>query len=411
MGLDRRTFISSASAATAASFGVRWAKAETAPERALIIIFLRGGMDALNFLAPADDRNYISARPESLRVKLADSGRGLPVGGVDGGGDLILHAEAKELGRLFRSGKLAFIPAAGLQNGTRSHFQAMDLMERGLGNQAGTSPRDGWLTRAALAMGRHEPGSVLSIGGAMPQSLSLCESCLPADDVWDIDWAPSEHFREALMSVHSGHSAIDVSSRQALAATSALSVRLERNGRQEPVLRDPPKGISYPDSGFGAKLRFLAEMMRLSPAINVATVDLDGWDTHDSQHDRFAELVATLSQSLAAFEKNLDAIGRSATVVVMSEFGRRVKANDSGGTDHGHGGLMMVMGDGINGGANYGRWPGLANEQLDEGADLAVTTDFRDVLASVLKGHGAEHAIAAAFPGHDPNVISGLMRI
>ena len=108
---------------------------------------------------------------------------------------------------------------------------------------------------------------------------------------------------------------------------------------------------------------------------------------------------------------HLEAIERPATIVVMSEFGRRVKANESRGTDHGHGGLMMVLGANVNGGQNYGRWPGLANEQLDEGADLAVTTDFRDVLASVLRGLGAQTAIAGAFPGFKPKFVDGLIRV
>jgi uncharacterized protein (DUF1501 family) len=412
MMFNRRTFIASAAAASAfPSYGVRWARAEAPSPRALVIVFLRGGMDALNFIAPADDRDYAAARPEALRVKLAGEGRGLAVGGVEGSGDLVLNAKAKGLHQLFRAGKLAFIPAAGLNHGTRSHFQAMDLVERGLSKDGMNAPRDGWLTRAALAMGAREPGSILSISGSMPQSLSLCEAALPASDVWDIDWAPSGSFRDALLATYGGNGSLDLSTRQALAATQSLAVRLDRNEKQEPRLADLPKGISYPDNEFGNKLRFLAEMMRISSDIGVATVDLDGWDTHDNQHDRFGELVGTLSQSLQAFEQNLDAIGRPATIVVMSEFGRRVKANDNGGTDHGHGGVMMVLGNYVKGGANYGKWPGLATEVLDEGADLAVTTDFRDVLSTVLHSHGESNAIAAAFPGYTASIIRELMII
>jgi uncharacterized protein (DUF1501 family) len=410
MTLTRRSLIASASAVPFASHGVRWAEAAVPTPRALVIVFLRGGMDALNFIAPAEDRDYISARPEALRVKLSGEGRGLAIGGMETSGDLLLHKEAKGLHALFRNGRLAFIPASGLVNGTRSHFQAMDLVERGLAADAGNAPRDGWLTRAALAMNTREPGAILCVSGAMPQSLSLCESALPASDVWDIDWAPSGNFRDALLQAYSGSGGLDLATRQALSATQSLALKLERNDKQEPRLGDPPKGIAYPDNDFGNRMRFLAEMMRISPAIGVATVDLDGWDTHDNQYDKFSELVRTLSDSLFAFEQNLDAIERPATVVVMSEFGRRVKANDSGGTDHGHGGVMMVMGDAVKGDKNYGRWPGLATDVLDEGADLAVTTDFRDVLASVLHGHGEAKAIVDAFPGFQPRLIEGLIR-
>lgn len=412
MNISRRSFISSVAALTASQqFGVTWARSSKRVDQRLVIVFLRGGMDALNFLAPADDSNYLAARPAALRVGMTGQNKGLAVGGLAGGGDLLLHPEASGLAKLWRDRKLAFIPAAGLMNGTRSHFQAMDMIERGIANQGGIPPRDGWLTRAAVAMGKHEPGSVISIGGAMPQSLSLCEEALPASEVWDLDWAPSQNFREALFEIHSGENTLDASSRQALNATGKLAIKLERNAKNEPYLRDTPKGVKYPDHDFGRNLNFLAEMLRISPDIGIATADLDGWDMHDNQPDKFAALAGTLSQSLSAFERHLEAISRPATIVVMSEFGRRVKANESRGTDHGHGGLMMVMGEGVIGGRNYGQWPGLANEQLDEGADLAVTTDFRDVLATVLRGQDAESAIASAFPGHKPKFIDGMIRI
>ena len=412
MNISRRAFIASTSALAASQqFGVTWARSAKATDQRLIVVFLRGGMDALNFLAPADDKNYLAARPLPLRVGLTGSDKGLLVGGIAGGGDLLLHPKASGIAQLWRDQKLAFIPAAGLINGTRSHFQAMDLIERGIVNEGGRPPRDGWLTRAALAMGHNESGSVISIGGAMPQSLSLCEDALPASDVWDLDWAPSQNFREALFDIHAGENALDASSRQALNATQRLALKLERNDKKEPYLRDAPKGVSYPDHDFGRNLNFLAEMLRISPDIGIATADLDGWDMHDNQPDKFSNATAVLSQSLAAFQMHLEAIERPATIVVMSEFGRRVKANESRGTDHGHGGLMMVLGNNVNGGQNYGRWPGLANEQLDEGADLAVTTDFRDVLASVLQGHGAEAAIAGAFPGFKPKFVDGLIRV
>ena len=411
MLMDRRKFLAaSAALALPTSFGVTWVRAAARPDRTLIVVFLRGGMDALNFLAPAGDKDYLAARPLPLRVGLTGDGKGHTIGGIEGAGDLMLHPEAGPLANLWRAGKLAIIPACGLVNGTRSHFQAMDLIERGIVRDGGASPRDGWLTRAALAAGARDPGSILSMGGAMPQSLSLCEAALPARDVWDIQWAPSAAFREALFEVHSGPSAFAASGRQALEATGRLAAKLERNDRNEPALRDPPAGITYPDHQFGRSLGFLAEMLRIAPDIGIATADLDGWDTHDNQPDKFTKLVATLSRGLDAFTAHLDAIGRDATIVVMSEFGRRIRANESRGTDHGHGGVMLVIGNGVGGGRNYGRWPGLATEQLDEGADLAVTTDFRDVLATVLRGTGSGDAVPAAFPGHTPHFIEGLLR-
>jgi uncharacterized protein (DUF1501 family) len=410
MMINRRHFLATSAAATLPMHSVSWARAETKVDHPIVIVFLRGGMDSLNFFAPADDKNYNAARPPQLRVASTGQEKGLYVGGVEGSGDMLLSPHAKELGDLWKQGHAAFIPAAGLRHGTRSHFQAMDFIERGLSTDGVSAPRDGWLTRAALTIGKTEPGSVICMGGAMPQSLSLCESAIPVGDVWDIDWMPSAAFREALFELHASDSHLDRASRQAMTATGNLSQRLERNNSNEPQLRDVPSGINYPDHDFGNKLRFLAEMLRMAPDISIATADLDGWDTHESQANQFPDLVRTLSQSLSAFHKHLQKIGRPATIVVQSEFGRRIKANESGGTDHGHGGLMMVLGPTVNGGQNYGRWPGLAAEQLDEGMDLAVTTDFRDVLSTMLAHHGASSAIAAAFPGYKPNLINGLFR-
>jgi uncharacterized protein (DUF1501 family) len=273
-----------------------------------------------------------------------------------------------------------------------------------------SSPRDGWLTRVAAHMGEQLPGQILAVGGALPQSLSLCEDALEVADVWDINWLPSSSFGEALHSLHASESALDRASRQALQATGTLSAKLARNANNDPIVKDPPKGISYPDTDFGKQLHFLADLLDQNKDAHVATADLDGWDTHENQNYRFNGLANNLAQGLAAFTDHLDAIGRNTTVVVMSEFGRRIKANESRGTDHGHGGLAMVIDPKSNGGRFHGTWPGLAPEQLDQGMDLAITTDFRDVLATVLADHKVESAIKAAFPGHTPKYLDGLFR-
>ena len=409
MKINRRHFLSAAAIAALPQYSVRWAKAETPVDRSLVVVFLRGGMDSLNLLAPVDDKYYVASRAPALRVAATGIERGLSVGQA-GSTELLLNPNAKPLQTLWTKGRLALIPAAGLNNATRSHFQAMDLMERGVSTDAGSLPREGWLTRLVRGLGNATPGSTLCLGGAMPQSLSLCETALPISDVWDVDWMPSNSIREILLQMHAGDSALDRSSRQAIEATGQLAAKLERRQDNQPMLRDLPTGINYPDHDFGSKLRFLAEMMRVNPDIHLATADLDGWDTHDNQQGRFGPQVATLSNSLMAFHDHLESIGRPTTIVVMSEFGRRIKANESGGTDHGHGGVMMVLGDGVNGGRNFGTWPGLATEQLDQGMDLAVTTDFRNVLATVLQQHGAGASIASVFPGHSATFIDGLFR-
>jgi uncharacterized protein (DUF1501 family) len=409
MMLSRRQFALTAAAAAMPQFSVRWAEAAAPTDRAIVVVFLRGGMDVLNLLAPADDPFYEQSRVPQLRVPLTGDGKGILLGAVAGSGDLLLNANAQPLATLFKAGRLALIPAAGLNNATRSHFQAMELMEKGLDRMGSSSPRDGWLTRVATHFGDPTPGNVLSIGGALPQSLSLCEEALSVSDVWEIDWVPSSSFAEALLNLHRGDSVIDRASRQALTASRNLAKRLSRNSKNEPMLRDAPVGVTYPDEEFGRQLHLLAELLQQNPNVHIASVDLDGWDMHENQPDRFAPLARTLAAGLEAFNNHLQSIGRPTTVVVMSEFGRRIKANESRGTDHGHGGMMMVMDPDVKGGF-HGRWPGLAPEQLDQGMDLAVTTDFRDVLASVLKHANAEAAIGAAFPGYKGAGIEGLFK-
>jgi uncharacterized protein (DUF1501 family) len=402
MNINRRSFIAGATAiAGSAGMSVRWANAAAPSKSPLVIVFLRGGIDILNLMAPVSDKAYEAARPIALRAGTKGETKGLELPGMVGNTEgFLLHHSAAPLQRLFAGKHMSIIPAAGLKNATRSHFQAMDLIERGIAQPAASGPRDGWLTRAALSMGQHEPGSILCMGGAMPQSLSLCEDALPVSDVWDIDWLPSQNFRQALFEIHTGDSPLDRASRNVVEATGALALRLTRDANKQPVLNQPPKGVSYPDHDFGRKMHFLAELLSQDQRIGVATADLDGWDMHENQTDRFAPLAATMSGALEAFQQHMEARGRDFTLVVQSEFGRRLKANESRGTDHGHGGLMLAMGQGVGGGQMLGSWPGLRSEQLDEGMDLAVTTDFRDVLASVLTARGQSQAVKAAFPGY-----------
>jgi uncharacterized protein (DUF1501 family) len=408
MTLNRRTFLGGATAlASGTGMSLRWANAAAPTQAPLVIVFFRGGLDILNLMAPVSDKAYEAARPMALRAGNKGETKGLELPGMAGNAEgFLLHQAVAPLQRLFSKNELSIIPAAGLKNATRSHFQAMDLMERGIAQPAASGPRDGWLTRAALAMGQHEPGSILCMGGAMPQSLSLCEDALPVSDVWDIDWLPTQNFRQALFDIHAGDSLLDRASRNVIEATGELALRLNRDAGKQPVLRDPPKGVSYPEHEFGKKLHFLAELLSQDQRIGVATADLDGWDMHDNQTDRFAPLATTMANALEAFQQHMEARGRNFTLVAMSEFGRRVKANESRGTDHGHGGLMLAMGQGVKGGQMIGQWPGLQAEQLDEGMDLAVTTDFRDVLASVLSTRGHASAVQAAFPGYSPKVIA-----
>jgi uncharacterized protein (DUF1501 family) len=175
---------------------------------------------------------------------------------------------------------------------------------------------------------------------------------------------------------------------------------------------EPAAGSDYQDDEFGSQLRSIAQMIKLEVGLQVATVDFGGWDTHEYQNTGsagyMAGLLNNLARGLAGFYRDLE--GRKVSVVVLSEFGRRLAQNDSYGTDHGHGSVILALGDGVNGGQVHGEWPGLANEQLYDRADLAVTTDFREVLGELLAKRLNNTNLEAVFPGYAYRGGIGLFR-
>ncbi|MCG5241555.1 DUF1501 domain-containing protein, partial [Azospirillum doebereinerae] len=190
-----------------------------------------------------------------------------------------------------------------------------------------------------------------------------------------------------------GEGAYARAGRAALAGLSAVDSRLPRlpDGKVEPYA--PEAGAVYDDGEAGRGLQTVARLVKMEIGLRLAWVDVGGWDTHENQPGRFAKGVRQLSQALAAFHADLNRFETRVTVVVLSEFGRRLRGNKSQGTDHGHGGAMLVLGGGVAGGRMVGRWPGLASHQLDRGVDLAVTTDYRAVLAELVG--------ASVFPGFE----------
>jgi uncharacterized protein (DUF1501 family) len=147
----------------------------------------------------------------------------------------------------------------------------------------------------------------------------------------------------------------------------------------------------------------------MDAGLRVATVDYDGWDTHEGQEYRFGELVSEMSRALSAFYNDMSRFHSKMTVVVHTEFGRRLKSNQSEGTDHGYGGVHMVLGNGVKGGKLHGEWKGLANENLDEGADLAITTDYRTVLNEVLTKRVGLADTKSIFPGFEIKKTLGIV--
>jgi len=376
----------------------------------LVALFLRGACDGLNLLPPLDgpDRAaYEAARP-NLKVPTSGPKAALRLDERFG-----LHPAAAPLGELFKAGKLAFVHAAGLTADTRSHFDAQAFME--LGTPGVKTSANGWIARHLLTRGGPAAApsflTAVSLGSLTPASLLGWPDVAVLNSLDGFNLAAPKGWqnaqREALRRMYAGRSWLDRYGAETLDAVDAFES--VSPGAYKPAGRDYPKGE------IGYRLRSLAQLIKLDLGLRVAALDMGGWDTHKYQGDNgegyFGNLAGQLAQSLAAFHEDMSAgTPRRVLVVVMTEFGRRLKENASRGTDHGHGGVMLLLGEGVAGGKVYGTWPGLGNEQLFQRADLAVTTDYRRALAEVLTKRLANPRTSAVFPGLTDGSPLGLVR-
>ncbi|MEK6701706.1 MAG: DUF1501 domain-containing protein [Planctomycetota bacterium] len=376
---------------------------------AVVVIFLRGGMDSLHMLGPANDKDYIAARPANLRVTDAGDQEGLSLGDSSGGGaglDFRIHKNAAPLKELFEAKHLAFIHACGLTNGTRSHFEAMDLVERGVAETGQQNLASGWITRHLSALaGLPAQGQAVSMLPALAADDSLPASLLgfpkaAASKVAERFglWGGDAQ-REALATLYAPGLPLHEPAQQALSILKAVNERLPRNKKGEVEKYQPQHGAKYPEGQLAQSLQTVARMLKTDLGVRVATVDFGGWDTHQDQTYLFPVRLRELASALHAFHTDMTDHHSRLTVVVQSEFGRRLKANKSNGTDHGHGAAMMVLGGNIAGGKIHGSWPGLATDQLDSRADLAVTTDYRQVLGEIILKRQGNAKLGEVFPG------------
>lgn len=356
---------------------------------ALVVVFLRGGADGLNMVVPHFEKAYYSMRP-TLSIAKRDT---LELDDRFG-----FHREFAPLMPLYRERRLAVVHAVGSDDESRSHFEAQDRMERAGRFEDGTS--GGWLARhlrsrgggagssavAAIAMSTFVPESLR--GGPAAAIGSLEELAVGGGPNW-------EALRGALRTLYAGNDdAVEAAGRDTLEVMERL------RGLQA------SKDVEYPDGRFGRGLAQVAALIRAQVGLEVATVDLDGWDTHFAQGGFLASKIRELALGLAAFARDVGE--ERAIVVVQTEFGRRAYENASLGTDHGRGSVMFVMGAGVSGGRVATRWPGLDGGALDGPGDLSVTTDYRDVLAEVLSAGLGNTALERVFPGHVPRPV-GVM--
>ena len=368
----------------------------------LVVMFLRGGADGLALVSPASDPDFIAARPEGLRVARKGDAAGRLIRQEVADVEFRFHPAAGALADLYDAGDLSLIHAAGLPEATRSHFDAEARIERGLFGAIPPGDPSGWIGRwlqtaapggqiPALAVGAMRPASLLGAKAAVAEALG---DLMLAQGHW-----LSPTLRARLLAGFGDHGPLAKPISELVGLSDLIGQRLwsDTDGAVRPYVPSQP----YPDNNpLTQPLMTVAQTIKEGLGLRVATVDVPGWDTHVAQEGQFNGLTSNLSSALMAFWRDLGALQQDVSVVVMSEFGRRLRSNTAGGTDHGRGNVMMVLGPQSRGGRMVGRWPGLANDALEEGADLAVVTDYRAVLAELMTGHMRLADASAIFPGY-----------
>lgn len=410
--LTRRGFLGALGAATLPHWFPRMAfatpidKVASGGTDTLICVFLRGGADGANVVVPFGDRGYYALRP-TLAIQEPGNGgrRSLDLDGFFG-----LHPALAPLKELYTDRVLAAVHAVGMPINNHSHFDAMDWMERGTPGEHRLL--SGWIGRhlAAVDPNNTSPFRAIGFGDIVQSSLRGPVPATALASIADFHLQgfdeQASRFQSTLASMYSGSGFLDVQARQTFDAVSRLAVA-------NPEQYEPANGAEYPDSYFGSGLRQVAQIIKSDLGLEVACLDLGGWDTHEGQGNAvgpMADIMTDLGQGLHAFYTDLQERMGRITVLTMTEFGRRIEENASEGTDHGTASFMFLMGGSVNGGKVYGRWPGLAPGQLADPGDLAVTTDFRTVLSEVLARRMANDRLTEVFPGFTSPAYLGICK-
>ena len=414
--ISRRTLLKTAGAASLPLTGLSravFAAAPSANQPILIVLHLRGGCDGLNFVSPASDPDFIEARISELRVAADGPGAGYPLAnGPTSTIDFRLHPSAGGLNELYKGNHLAFVHAAGLTNQTRSHFVATDMIERGVASDADLARTPtGWITRAL--QGRTAANGVVPAVAASGTVSGDPDGAPFAMAIPDLSQglapAGGPQTASALWQLYGGSGAVAEAGRTAMQTMAGLDARLPRDDQGRVKAYQAENGANYdPASDFARPLKTVAQLIKMEIGLSAVTLDYGAWDHHEYQAGRFKPQVERLSSGLAAFWNDMAAYHDRITLVTLTEFGRRLRSNRSNGTDHGRGGLMMVLGGKVAGGRFHGAWPGLKSEQLDEGVDLAVANDYRAVLGEILdRQHGVK--AGAWFPNYKPSGNLGVL--
>ena len=412
----RRVFLKNGSLALVSlgftpAFIARSAQAAQSRQKILVAIFQRGAVDGLNMIVPFGDRSYYSARP-SISIPKPGESRGPNQGAIDLDGFFGLHPRMSALEPHFRNGDLAIIHASGSHDDTRSHFDAQDYMESATPGVKST--RDGWLNRYLHAKDhaeRSSPFRAVALTQGLPRSL---QGTAPALAIGQLGQFGIRSGNDGGMMAAGFETQYAQAADQLLGSTGKEAFDAVRMLKvANPQGYTPANGAEYPRTGFGDAVRQIAQVIKADLGLEVAFAEIGGWDDHrneGSSNGALANRLGDFSNALAAFARDLGDRMADVVVVTMSEFGRTAKENGSGGTDHGHGNAMMVLGGNVKGGKVYGKWPGLDRDQLYEGRDLAITTDFRDVFAECVTTHLQAKDISKIFPGYAYKQKLGFIR-
>ncbi len=403
--MDRRVFVKSGALALVTmglspSFLRRMAygmELKNVPRgKTLVCLFQRGAADGLNVVVPHGEKAYYDMRPT-----IAVARPGQAAGAIDLDGFFGLHPSLAPLKPLWDQKLLAPIHAVGSPSTSRSHFDAQDFMETGTPDVKGTP--DGWLNRLLAVEGtcqqcQAEPFRAIAMTPQTPRILEGPAETIAMSSLGEFSVRATGSETERLEALYRTGSADLV---HGTGQEMFDAVKLLKNAN--PQQYAPRNNAAYPKTQFGQRLMQIAQLIKSNVGLEVAFADVGGWDTHVNQGNGTGQLAGRLddfAKSLAAFTQDMGDQMNDVLVLTMSEFGRTARENGNRGTDHGHATAFFALGGGVKGGKVYGKWPGLAPEQLNEGRDLKLTTDFRTVFSEVAVKHLGASRVEKIFPGY-----------
>jgi uncharacterized protein (DUF1501 family) len=353
----------------------------------MVCIFQRGAMDGLMAVTPFNDTYLQKARPTLFMSAAKSANKPL----IDLDGKFGLHPSMSAFENLFKEKQLAIVHGVGSPNNTRSHFDAQDYMESGTPFNKGTD--SGWLNRAVGLLG-HEtatPFQAVSLTSSLPRSFYGDNAAIAISNLEDFSIQMRGNPMAASTAAKSFEELYDKTSSSLLNKTGKESFEAVKMLKAADVKNyRPANGAVYPTSPLGNSLKQIAQLIKMDVGLEIAFTECGGWDTHYNQGTEigtFSRNVMDLSNAISAFWTDMGALQDDVELMTMTEFGRTVKQNGTGGTDHGRGSCMFILGNDIKGGIVHGKVPELAFENLEDNRDLPVTTDFRAVFSEVATSH------------------------